>query len=105
MAELWQQVKQAVNSGDTGDLENYVKQTTEKAKQSAGGGGGNLNSLLSMIPGGSEIMPKLSQLHEISQNEGQEAEKLLKETIQEIQDVLSKKIGEGKKLADKASKN
>ena len=107
VAELWQQVKQAVNSGDTGDLENFVKQTTEKAKQASGGGGsggGNtLSSFLSMIPGGSEIMPRLGQLQEIAQNEGQDAEKLVKETIKEIQDVLSKKIDEGKKLADKAS--
>jgi len=106
LSQLWEKVQQAAKSGDTGDLESFVKETVQKGKDKAGGGsGGGLEQYINMIPGGSEIMPKLQQLQELAQKHGDEAEKLAKDAFKEIQDVLSKKVDEGQKLADKAKKD
>ena len=104
LAQLWEKVQSAAKSGDTGELEQFVKDSVQKGKEKAGGSGG-LEQYMKMIPGGSEIMPKLQQLQEISQKHGEEAEKLVKDAFKEIQDVLSKKVDEGQKLADKAKKD
>ena len=104
LGQLWEKVQQAAKSGDTGDLEKFVKDTVQKGKDKASGSGG-LEQYMNMIPGGSEIMPKLQQLQEIAQKHGDEAEKLAKDAFKEIQDVLSKKIEEGQNLADKAKKD
>ena len=105
--ELYGKVKDAVQSGSTEDLEKYIKSTAEKAKQaggSGGGGGGGLESYLQMMPGGKEILPKLSQLQQIAQENGEEAEKIAKSTYEEIQGVLQRKVSEAQDLAKKASK-
>lgn len=99
--ELYGKIKQAVESGNTGDIENYIKNATSKAKQS---GMGALDRYLGMIPGGDQIMPKLTQLSEVAQKHGSEAEKLMKETVEEIKQVLTKKADQAQKLAEKAEK-
>lgn len=100
--ELYGKIKEAVSSGNTENLENYIKSTADKAKQ-AGSGGGGLESYLKMVPGGSEILPKLSQLQQIAQDHGEEAEKIAKSTFEEIQAVLQRKVGEAQDLAKNAS--
>jgi len=106
LSQLWEKVQQAAKSGDSSDLESFVKETVQQGKDKAGGGsGGGLEQYFNMIPGGSEIMPKLQQLQELAQKHGDEAEKLAKDTFKEIQDVLSKKVDEGQKLAEKAKKD
>ena len=102
-SELFGKIKEAVSSGSTEDLEKYVKATADKAKQSGGGGGG-LESYLKMIPGGGEILPKLSQLQQIAQEHGEDAEQIAKSTFDEIQQVLQRKLDEAQKLAKDASK-
>ena len=103
--ELYGKVKDAVQSGSTENLEKYIKETADKAKQSSGGGKqAGLESYLKMVPGGSEILPKLSQLQQIAQEHGEEAEKIAKSTFQEIQQVLQRKIAEAQDLAKDASK-
>ncbi|CAF9909078.1 MAG: hypothetical protein HETSPECPRED_008820 [Heterodermia speciosa] len=104
--ELYGKIKDAVQSGSTGELEKYIKSVGEKAKQAGGSGGGGdgLESYLQMIPGGKEILPKLSQLQQIAQENGEEAEKIAKSTYEEIQAVLQRKVGEAQELAKKASK-
>ena len=57
-----------------------------------------------MIPGGGEILPKLSQLQQIAQEHGEDAEKIAKSTFEEIQQVLQRKVDEAQKLAKDASK-
>ena len=99
--ELYGKIKDAVQSDSTGDLEKYIKKTAEKAKQADGGG---LESYLQMMPGGKEILPKLSQLQQIAQQNGEEAEKIAKSTYEEIQEVLQRKVSEAQDLAKKASK-
>lgn len=101
MQELWEKVKLAVESGSTKDLENYVNSTVNKAKQS---GFGRLDQYLNMVPGGGQIIPRLSQFGEVAQKHGQEAEKFTKETVDEISKVLSKKAAQEQELAKKAER-
>jgi len=100
--QLFQRVKKAVENGDTGDLEEYVKSAADKAKKSGFGG---LDQYLNKIPGGDQIIPKLSQLQEAAQKHGDEAQNLLKDAISEITEVLKKKGDEAEKLAQKAKED
>ncbi|EXJ96356.1 hypothetical protein A1O1_01482 [Capronia coronata CBS 617.96] len=98
LGQLWQKVQEATKSGSTDDLQKFVKEQASKAT----GGGGGIEQFLQMIPGGKELGPKLQQLQELSQKHGQEAEKLVKSAIEDIQKVLSQKVEEGQKLKEKA---
>ncbi|KAK5253939.1 hypothetical protein LTS06_001745 [Exophiala xenobiotica] len=100
LGQLWQKLQEAVKSGNTDDIQNFVKEQANNASQKVGGG--NIEQYLQMIPGGSEIGSKLQQLQELSQKHGQEAEKLAKSAIEDIKKVLSQKVEEGKKLKEKA---
>jgi gas vesicle protein len=102
LGELWEKVQAAVKSGDTSDIEKFVKETLEKGESKAGWG---FEQYLNMIPGGIEIMPKFQQLQVIAEKRGDEAQKLVKDGFKEIQEVLSRKVEEGQKLADKAGKD
>jgi cell division septum initiation protein DivIVA len=100
--ELYERVKSAVEKGDTGDLESYVKSAANMAKQS---GLGDYEKYLKQIPGGDQILPKLSQLQEVAQKHGDEAQKILKDAVSEISQILQKKGDEAAKLADKAKED
>jgi hypothetical protein len=102
VTELYNKIKSAVESGSTEDIENYVKSVADKAKQS--GDFGSLEKYLGKIPGGDQVIPQLSKLSEIAHKHGKEAEKILNETVDEIQNVLKKKSEEAEKLARKAEK-
>lgn len=104
VGELWQKVKEAATSGDTSSIESYVKSAVDKAKEQGGSAMGGLDQYMKMIPGADQVVPKLTQLQEIAQKHGKEAESLMKETIQEIQQVLQRRVGEAEKLAEKAEK-
>ncbi|EXJ64994.1 hypothetical protein A1O7_01333 [Cladophialophora yegresii CBS 114405] len=99
LGQLWQKVQQATQSGNTEDLQKFVQNQAQKASGSAGGG---IEQFLHMIPGGTEIGPKLQQLQELSEKHGQEAEKLIKSAIEDIKKVLSQKVEEGQQLKEKA---
>jgi len=101
LGELWEKVKEAASEGKTEKLQEYV---SEMAKNSGVGHGG-LEKYAKMIPGGSEILPKLQKLQEVANKHGDEAEKILKGAYQDIQDVLQKRIGEVEKLGEKAKKD
>jgi hypothetical protein len=60
---------------------------------------------MNMLPGGSDVWGKIQQLQEVSQKHGKEAEDLLKSTIDEIKQVLEKKVGDAEKIAEKAKQN
>lgn len=102
MNELYSKIKDAVQSGNTENLEQYVKSAADKAKQGSSGGG--LESWMKMIPGGGEILPKLSQLQQIASEHGEDAEKIVNSTVEEIQEVLQRKVGEAQDLTKKATK-
>lgn len=97
--QLYENVKTAVEKGDTGDLESYIKSAADKAQRS---GLGDYEQYLKKIPGGDQILPKLSQLQEAAQKHGDEAQKILKDAVSEITDVLKKKGDEASKLAEQA---
>ena len=109
VSQLWTMVKEAASSGNTEDLEKYIKSTAEKAKQRgsqfAGGmGGGSLQEYFKQIPGADQVLPRIEQLQGIAKKHGKEAEQLAKEAWEEVGQVLSRKIGEAEKLAEKARK-
>lgn len=51
-----------------------------------------------MIPSGGNIVPELMKLKEVAEKKGPEAEKLAKDTVEEIKQVLEKKKEEIEKL-------
>jgi 5-methylcytosine-specific restriction endonuclease McrBC regulatory subunit McrC len=102
VTELFQQVKEAASSGNTDKLQDYVKQAGEKAKNS--GMGQSTEQYAKMIPGGSEILPKLQKLQEVARKKGDDAERILKGAYEDVQEVLQKRIKEAEKLADEAGK-
>ncbi|KAI4202013.1 MAG: hypothetical protein LQ350_002918 [Teloschistes chrysophthalmus] len=104
--ELFEKVKESVQSGDIDNLREYVRNTVNKVKNSSSGGassGGGLEQYLAKIPGGGEIVPQLTKMYHIAQEHGDEAERIVKETVREIEDVLKKKVGEAQEVAKKAS--
>ncbi|KAL8770123.1 MAG: hypothetical protein Q9209_004161 [Squamulea sp. 1 TL-2023] len=103
--ELVEKIKDSVQSGSTDDLKHYVQTTVDKTKKSTSGGssGGGLEQYLQMIPGGGEIVPQLTKMYQIAQEHGDEAEKIAKEAIHEIEDVLKRRVGEAQELAKKAN--
>ena len=94
--ELYGKIKDAVNSGSIDNLQQYV----DKVRQGPSGGG--VQDYFKMIPGGSQILPKLHEVQKLAQNHGQEAEQISKDTFKEIEEVLKKKIAEAQELAKKA---
>jgi len=99
LGQLWKQVQEAATSGNTDNLQKFVK---DQVSSAGGKAGGSLDSLLNMIPGGSEIMPKLQQLQELSQKHGKDAERLMKEATDDIKKILQEKSNEAQKIAEKA---
>ncbi|KAF2129389.1 hypothetical protein P153DRAFT_431353 [Dothidotthia symphoricarpi CBS 119687] len=102
--ELFKRVKSAVENGDTGDLEKYVKGAANKVQDKAkdSGMGGGLEKFFGGIPGAEQIMPKLSQLQEAAEKHGDEAQDILKKAVSEISEVLKKHGDEAQNLAKKA---
>ena len=97
--QLWSKVKESVDSGKTEDLEKYIKGITDKAKSS---GLGNVDKWLNQIPGAAGILPAIQSIQAAVEKKGPEAEKILKETINDIKDVLSKRKEQADKLASEA---
>ncbi len=99
----WAEIYEKIKAGDAGDLQKYIKQAAEKAANT--GVGKNVQEYMKMIPGGSEIIPKLQKLQEVASKHGDEAEKLMKDTYKEISEILSKKAEEVEKLGEEAAKD
>jgi len=124
--ELFQKAKDSLSSGNTSDIEKYVRETVDKSKNQASGmslgslgsmsmGGMSLGSLTQlnpddfqqyakMIPGGEDMLHKLTHFKNVAQNNREEGEKLLKETMEEIQKVISKQADKAKSLVEKNQK-
>jgi hypothetical protein len=95
-------LKDSASSGKTEKVEKYVK---EKVDQVKSGGFGDLDKWLKAIPGGSNILPQLQTLQTVAQKKGGEAEKVLKETFEEIQEVLKKRKEQVEKIAEEAKED
>ncbi|KAL1633546.1 hypothetical protein SLS58_011061 [Diplodia intermedia] len=96
LGELWETLK---NNGDLGKVQEQVQRQVDKVKSKGMGG---LEQYVNMVPGGSQIIPKLQLLQDVGQKRGKEAEQLLKETGEEIMQVLNKKSEKAKQLLDEA---
>ncbi|KAI1426115.1 hypothetical protein F5Y12DRAFT_309578 [Xylaria sp. FL1777] len=101
--EVFDQAKKAVESGDTGALENYINKAKSKSEQVASSLG--IDQYFKMIPGGSEIMEKVNQLRKVAEEHKDEGEELLKETMDELKQVLEGKLNRAKEIAEKAKKD
>jgi gas vesicle protein len=100
--DLYYQIKKAVESGDTGNLQDYVKSAADKAKQSGFGG---FDQYLNKIPGGDQIIPKLTQIQEVAEKHGDEAQRIMKDAVNEISEILKKRGDEAADLAKKAKED
>lgn len=104
--EVFDKVRDAVKSGDLGDLEKYVTQAKKKIGDKAGESGwASLNQYLDKVPQGSEILSRLEEMGRIAQDHKEEGEKLLKETLGDIQKVLEEKGKKAKEIVDSEKKN
>lgn len=99
--DLWRLVKESASSGKMEDVEKYIKEQATQVKGNLGDSS-DLGKWLEKIPGGSNILPQLNSLQEIAQKKGSDAENVLKETFEEIQDVLKKRKDQVEKIAEEA---
>lgn len=102
VSELWGMVKEAASSGKTEQVEKYVKEKVDQAQQS---GSFDLSKWADMVPGGSNVLGQLQSLRTLQEKKGKEAENVLKETMDEIQQVLKKRKEQMEKLASEAKKD
>ncbi|KAL7788293.1 hypothetical protein V8C37DRAFT_238755 [Trichoderma ceciliae] len=106
MEELFGKVRDAAKSGDLGDLESYIKQATQKAGDTANASGwGSLDKYLNKIPQGSEILGKLEEMGRMAEEHKEEGEKLLKETMGDIQKLLEEKGEKAQMIVDSGKKD
>jgi len=106
-AELFKQVKGAVEGGNLDQLEDYVSKAVDKAKAkgskaASASGFGGLDQYLKMVPEGSEIVPKIQQLSKVFKEHSKEGEQLLRETAEDIKKLLEEKAQKAQKLAESA---
>ncbi|KAI0486604.1 hypothetical protein F4859DRAFT_307397 [Xylaria cf. heliscus] len=101
--EVFDHAKKAVESGDTGALEDYVNKAKSKGEQAASSLG--IDQYFRMIPSGSEILEKINQLRDVAEKHKDEGEKLLEETAQELKQVLEKKSQKAKEITEKAKRD
>ncbi|KAL1301545.1 hypothetical protein AAFC00_005784 [Neodothiora populina] len=103
--ELFEKARSAVQNGEIRDFEEYINSTVEKAKSKGSQlTGGSLDQYFKMIPSGGEIIPKLKNLSEIAEKHKEEGEKLFKETMDELKQVLDKKSKKAQEIVEKAKK-
>ncbi|KAF8540628.1 hypothetical protein BDD12DRAFT_880270 [Trichophaea hybrida] len=109
--QVFQKVKEAATSqGDSREnaekLKKYFEDLAQQGKSKMGGFQNSdtwqmVEKYIKSIPGGEEALkdtPSLNELISLSKK-GPEAEKLAKETVQEISEVLKKRIQQAKDLA------
>ncbi|KAF8250980.1 hypothetical protein K440DRAFT_616622 [Wilcoxina mikolae CBS 423.85] len=109
--QVFQKVKEAATSqGDSKEnvekLKKYFEDLSQQGKSKMGDFQNSdtwqmVEKYIKSIPGGEEALkdtPSLNELISLSKKKGPEAEKLAKETVQEISEVLKKRIQQAKDL-------
>lgn len=105
--ELFSKAKSAVDSGNLGDLEKYIKDAADKVKSQGSelaDGWLDVDKHLKSIPGGGSVFEKLQQLKQVAEEHQEEGEKLFKETVGELREVLEKKGERAEDIVKKAKK-
>ncbi|KAF7551491.1 hypothetical protein G7Z17_g4980 [Cylindrodendrum hubeiense] len=103
--ELFEKVKSAAESGDLGDLEGYVKKAVDQVKSKGSDSWVDVDKYLKMIPQGDSILEKLQKLREVADEHKEEGEKLFKETVEELKQVLEKKSERAEEIVNNAKNN
>lgn len=96
---LYQKIQDAVSSGDAGSLRKYIDRVSQGR---SGGDNSALEDYMKMISSGSQILPKLNQMRQLAQERGEEAEKIAKDTLKEIEEILQRRVGDVQKLVKKS---
>jgi hypothetical protein len=112
VAGLFQQIKDLGERGDIGKLEDYVKQTVDKAKakgsEATGGGTGfaALTQLLGTVSddAGRKLQDHIRVLSEVASKHSSEGKELVEETKNELRNLLEEKAKKAQKIADSAKK-
>lgn len=78
-----------------------IRSAKDKADQFTSG---SISKWLAVIPGGSQILPQLQKLRHIAESKGPEAEKLAKETMADIKEILDKRSSQVEDLYKNAEK-
>lgn len=111
VGELFEKIRQSVQSGDLDSIERYVQSAVKKQTKQGSGDGAEEGGDQSMgsLPGAGDVVSKLSQkmhqIHQMIRNErGQEAKQIAKDTADEIEQVLNRRLSQAKSLIDNAEK-
>jgi hypothetical protein len=101
--ELFEKAKDAVDSGNLASLEEYVKKELGEARPAGSrvSDALDLDQYFKAIPNGSEVLVKIDLLKEAAEKEKREGEKLLRDTMDEIKQVLEKRSEKAKEIVDK----
>lgn len=111
--ELWSTVKKASESGKTDAVEQFIQSAATSAQSASSNSssgreqqpGGQWQQIIQLIPGTSQIVPQLLQVLQAGKQHGKEAEDLAKSTLDEIQQLLRRKVAEAEKLAGKVKED
>ncbi|KAK4096101.1 hypothetical protein N658DRAFT_501965 [Parathielavia hyrcaniae] len=108
MTDLFKQIKSLGEGGDTSKVEEYVKQTVDKAKSAgsktadSGSAGGSSIAVLGQFLGTkSDDLEKLTEA--VSKHSG-EAQELLEETREDLRKILAEKAKKAQQLVEKTKK-
>jgi len=99
IGEAFEKVKSAVQSGNIGDLQQYVDSAKSKAEQFSSG---SLSKWLGTLPSGSKILPELQKLKSLAESRSDEAQQLAKDTMNDLTSVFEKR---SKQLEDMYKKS
>jgi hypothetical protein len=110
---LFQQIKSLGEGGDMGKLEDYVKQTVDKAKdkgsKATGGGAGfgALSQLLGSVSddAGRKLQDNIGLLSEVASKHSSEGKELAEETKNDLRKLLEEKAKKAQKIAESAKKD
>ena len=112
-------IRQNAQNGEEGakKIKDYVGDKVKQGGKSGmtilGSGGGNWDNIMSQaeqylkqMPGGDKVLetaPKARDIMELFQHKSPQARRLAEETVQEVSDVLNRKVKEAKQLAKEAA--
>jgi hypothetical protein len=104
VAGLFKQIKSLGEGGDMGKLEDYVKQTVDKAKDKGSKAGSSGFAVLSQFLGddAGKLQEKMGVLSEVVSKHSSEGAKLLEETKEDVRKLLEEKAQKAKKIVDSA---
>ncbi|KAG7291302.1 hypothetical protein NEMBOFW57_001315 [Staphylotrichum longicolle] len=116
VAGLFKQIKSLGEGGDMSKLEDYVKETVEKAKaagskvESKAKGGSAFGALTQFLgsasdDAGRKLQDNIGVLSEVVSKHSEEGKELLEETKEDLRKLLAEKAKKAQKIADSAKRD